>query len=183
MEVTEGRSLALTKDFLAGADRTAQAIGLPGARVVQKGDPIICDLGPRAAGYWGDSCNTLCIGDPAPRFMKMYEAVRRAIERVAEILRPGITASHVDAEARSTVRRAGFDYHHSGHGIGTAVHEYPLIGPEETVLLEPDMVLMVEPGACVPGLGGVRLAWMFRLIPAGNQVLSSYEHVLRAGRA
>jgi Xaa-Pro dipeptidase len=179
MELAEGRRLPLSGDLLSGVNRTAQFTGWPIAREVQPGDPVICDLAPRAGGYWGDSCNTIVVGTPMPEFMRLYRAVREALEHATTTLRPGISAGQFDAEVRGIVRRAGFDYpHHSGHGIGTSVHEFPRLVPQETAILQPDMVLMVEPGAYVPEIGGVRLEWMFRVTPDGNEVLSPFSHTL-----
>ena len=67
---------------------------------------------------------------------------------------------------------------HLGHGIGTGVHEWPRIVPDQDVTLEPDMVLMLEPGAYDREVGGVRLEWMYLITQAGNEVLSEFDFSL-----
>ena len=69
---------------------------------------------------------------------------------------------------------------HIGHGIGTSFHEWPRLTPGNDAVLEEDMVLMVEPGAYEPGVGGVRLEWMFRLTASGAEVMSPFSHELAA---
>ena len=50
--------------------------------------------------------------------------------------------------------------------------------PDQDVLLEPGMVLMLEPGAYDPEVGGVRLEWMYLVTDTGNEVLSDFPHAL-----
>jgi Xaa-Pro dipeptidase len=177
MERQAGVRLPVTGDLLSGAERTAAFTGWPVERIVRDGEPVIADLAPRFRGYWGDSCNTIHLGQPPAAFMRLYRTVQRALEQGIEQLRPGITAGEFDAAVRGVVEREGLYYpHHTGHGIGTSVHEYPRLVPEETATLEAGMVLLVEPGAYEPGVGGVRLEWMFLVTPHGNEVLSPFEH-------
>jgi Xaa-Pro aminopeptidase len=67
---------------------------------------------------------------------------------------------------------------HTGHGIGTGVHEWPRLVPDQEVVLREGMVLMVEPGAYDTAIGGVRLEWMYLVTATGNEVLSGFPHTL-----
>src|SRR5262249_10910762 len=71
MEQLAGQRLPVAGDLTSGVANTAAISGWPTARVVNEGDPILCDLGPRANGYWGDSCNTLFLGQPNTAFLKL----------------------------------------------------------------------------------------------------------------
>lgn len=179
MERRAGRRVPVTGDLLSGVARTAAFTGWPIERTVADGEPLIADLAPRCAGYWGDSCNTIYLGTPPADFLRMYDAVHRALLAGIEALAPGITAAQFDTRVRDVVSGAGYDYpHHTGHGIGTSVHEFPRLVPEEHATLREGMVLLVEPGAYQPGVGGVRLEWMFLLTATGHEVLSPFEHRL-----
>jgi Xaa-Pro aminopeptidase len=179
METEAGERLPLTGDLLTGVARTAGVMGWPGTRTIEPGDPVICDLAPRVAGYWGDSCNTLVAGDPTADFLKLWKVSKRAIEVAGETLRPGITAADLDAAVRAVIESAGLENPlHIGHGIGTSSHEWPRIVPGNPAVIEPGMVLMIEPGAYDPRFGGVRLEWMFLVTDTGAEVLSPFEHVL-----
>jgi Xaa-Pro dipeptidase len=181
MELAAGGRLALTGDLISGAARTAAAMGWPGSRRISEGEPVICDLAPRRMGYWGDSCNTLVVGEPTEAFLELYDVARRALDHAIESLRPGITAAEFDAGVREIITRAGFENPlHIGHGIGTSSHEFPRLVPRERAVLAQDMVLMVEPGAYKAGIGGARLEWMFRLTATGSEVLSPFRHLLRS---
>ncbi len=182
IEAVAGAPFVLGVDLVSGVERTAQAMGAPGLRPLEQGDPVLCDLGPRVGGYWGDSCNTFVLGEPDERFLALHRAAAAAIGRATEVIRPGIAAGAVDEAVREPVRRAGFaNPLHIGHGIGTANFEFPRVVPGEPAPLEPGMGLLIEPGAYEPGVGGVRLEWMFLVTEDGNEVMSPYSHEPRAG--
>jgi len=181
MEQRAGERLPVAGDLTSGVAKTAAISGWPTDRVVQEGEPILCDLAPRASGYWGDSCNTIFVGEPGPAFMKLYTTTQRSIEVVRETLRPGITAAQFDRAVRAVFEDAGVSNPiHTGHGIGTGVHEWPRLVPDQDVTLEEGMVLMVEPGAYDPEVGGVRLEWMYLVTVTGNEVLSGFPHTPHA---
>lgn len=71
-----------------------------------------------------------------------------------------MTAGEVDAAARGTLRRHGLDKyftHSTGHGLGLEIHEMPRLGKGEKFVLQEGMVVTVEPGVYVEGLGGIRI--------------------------
>ena len=77
MESTAGGRLAVLADLVSGP-RTADIGGPPGPRMIAEGELVLCDLVPRVAGYWGDSCSTFAVGEP-PRLpgRPMAAAARR----------------------------------------------------------------------------------------------------------
>jgi Xaa-Pro aminopeptidase len=180
MEEIVGERVPVAGDLTSGVANTGAISGWPTDRIVQEGEPILCDLGPRAHGYWGDSCNTIFVGEPGREFMKLYTTTQRSIEVIRETLRPGITAAEFDRGVRAVFEDAGVNNPlHTGHGIGTGVHEWPRIVPDQDVVLREGMVLMLEPGAYDPEHGGVRLEWMYLVTATGNEVLSGFPHTLR----
>ena len=165
-------------DLMSGIDSTAAIGGWPTDRVIREGDPILCDLAPRARGYWGDSCNTIVVGEAPAGFDALYRATQEAVETAIDSVRPGITVGDLDATMRAVFDRHGVvDPIHMGHSIGTSVHEWPRIVPGEPAVLREGMVLMLEPGAYAAGVGGVRLEWMYLVTASGNEVLSGFPHV------
>jgi Xaa-Pro aminopeptidase len=181
MENAHGARMAVTGDLISGVERTAACEGWPNDRVLQPGDPVMADLSPRAAGYWGDSCSVvLAEGEPPHGLHELWEAAHEAILLAESIIRPGLSAGELDRRVREVITRRGYPNPlHIGHGIGTSFHEYPRIVADETALLEPDMVLAIEPGAYHPERGGVRLEWMFRVTQTGNEVLTPFPFALR----
>jgi Xaa-Pro dipeptidase len=177
MEEAAGQRLPVGGDLVAGVQRTAQGGGWPTNYVIAPGDLVLADLGPRFDGYWGDSCNTLCAGEPTPDHYRMQRATVEALTKGIEAAGPGVPASKLDAVCRRHVESYGYAYaHHSGHGLGTSVHESPRLVPYEHMPLQAGMVLALEPGAYVPGIGGVRSEHVILVTETGAQVLSSFAH-------
>lgn len=176
MEEAEGTRLPVAGDFVSGVARTAAIGGPATGRTLAHGDPIISDLAPRARGYWGDSCRTACLGEASPALMQAYDLAYECYQMVRDTLRPGITAHEFDAPIRQRIKDAGyFNPVHMGHGVGTSVHEWPRLVPGEQALIQPGMVLMVEPGVYREDIGGVRLEQMFLITETGHEVLSPFD--------
>ena len=132
METAAGGRICVAGEYSSGVDRAPAVFDWPRNRKLEIGDPVVADIAPRVAGYWGDSCNTLVIGgEPSAEQRRVLAAAQAGIEKACESLRPGITAAEFDAGVRGAVVAAGgVDYvHHSGHGIGTSVHENPRLVP------------------------------------------------------
>jgi Xaa-Pro aminopeptidase len=112
----------------------------------------------------------------------VYDAVRAAHDRAIEAVRPGASRFAIDRAARDELERRGLAEafgHGTGHGLGIEVHEDPRIGrrrpeldPEEDPVLE-DMVFTIEPGAYIPGWGGVRIEDDVAVTQTGVEVLTT----------
>ncbi|MDB5057495.1 MAG: hypothetical protein JWO59_967, partial [Chloroflexi bacterium] len=177
MEEAAGHRLAIAGDLVAGTDRTANAGGWPSDRTISEGSLVIVDLAPRLDGYWGDSCNSLCAGEPTAEFRRMIQATTEALAKGIEAARPGLQAAELDAICRRHVESYGYAYaHHSGHALGTTVHEDPRLVPYEPMPLQPGMVLALEPAAYIQGVGGVRTEHVILITETGAEVLSSFAH-------
>ncbi len=175
LEVAAGGRLPILADLVAGV-RTAEIGGPPLSYTLKAGDPILFDVVPRLDGYWGDNAATYFVGGPSPEMEKVYGVVSEALKRGLEAVRPGARACDIDAMLRGSIRRAGYEPypHHSGHGLGTAYHEEPRIVPYNEMTLESQMVIALEPGIYLPGVGGVRLEHVVRVIPDGCEVLTHH---------
>ena len=93
----------------------------------------------------------------ADRYELVFDAQRKALAGI----RAGASTKEVDALAREHIAAAGYNDnfgHGLGHGIGLEIHEAPRFSPlSDDVMLEPGMVMTVEPGIYIPGWGGLRI--------------------------
>ncbi len=137
---------------------------------------LLVDWGATVSGYRSDLTRMIVMGNVGEDFRKVYHVVLDAQERAIAAIRPGMSAKAIDAEARSSIERAGFGGkfgHGLGHGIGLAIHESPSIRPDSEDVLKPGMVVTVEPGIYLPDWGGIRIEEDVLVTPDGCEVLTS----------
>ena len=175
VEAAAGGRLPILADLVAGV-RTADIGGPPSAYALKPGDPLILDFVPRLNGYWGDNAGTFFAGDPSADLDRAYRAVRRALQQGVEAARPGVAASALDSLVRQAIQAEGYEPypHHTGHGMGASYHEEPRIVPYNDLKLEPGMIVALEPGVYLPGVGGVRLEDVVLITAAGSEVLTTH---------
>jgi Xaa-Pro aminopeptidase len=129
-------------------------------------------------GYCSDQTRTFSLGPMPAKLVSIYAIVLEAQRQAIAACRPGRTCASVDAVARQVITDAGYGErfgHGLGHGLGLDVHEPPFFNQLETeVKLEPGMVMTVEPGIYVPGLGGVRIEDDVLITDSGCRVLTSW---------
>jgi len=178
MEVQEGGRVPIIADVVSGP-RTALTGGPPSARKLEAGELLIVDLVPRHLGYWGDSCNTCCAGEPKKEYRDAFEGLAAVLSDAIAKVRPGLPACDLDRLVRTGVAKLGGSYpHHTGHGLGISWHEEPRIVPYNTIPLESDMIIALEPGMYFEGKWGMRLEYVLRVTASGAEVLSKYRHEL-----
>lgn len=150
--------------------------------VVRKNAPLLIDWGARYAGYCSDLTRTLLIGRVSSQIREIYKVVLDAQLAAIASLRPGVKTVEVDKVARDLIGAAGYGErfgHGLGHGIGRDIHEGPGLrksGPGDE--LRPGMVVTVEPGIYLPGVGGVRIEDDVLITHSGCEVLSSLSKKL-----
>lgn len=181
MEARARTRLIVLGDCVAG-QRTSAVGGIPGAYTIQENDPVLVDIVPRLDGYWGDICNVRFAGRPSPELRKMYIAARDALHRTIAAVRPGVEARTLDGIARGALERDGWPAypHHTGHGLGTTNHEEPRITTYNTLPLQAGMVIALEPGIYIDGVGGVRLEHVLLVTNDGAEILTEHSMEIEA---
>lgn len=175
LEAAAGGRLPVLADLVAGL-RTADIGGLPGSYKLRPGDAVIADIVPRLNGYWGDNAGTHFAGEPPAALKKIYQVVRETLRKGIEAVRPGVIAGDLDRMLRDEIERRGYPVypHHSGHGLGVSFHEEPRLVPYNQLALQAGMVVAIEPGVYVSGLGGVRLEDVVLVTEDGCRVLTHH---------
>jgi len=146
--------------IVASGPRSALPHGRASLKRLAKNEFVIFDLGAILCGYHSDMTRTVYLGVPSAREKKTYRAVRDALERARATARAGVPAGRVDAAARQVLTRRGYGryfVHSTGHGLGLEIHEEPRLARGVVTRLEAGNVITLEPGAYLPGQGGVRI--------------------------
>ncbi len=159
---------------------------LPHARPTQDArigdaDFVLIDWGATGRPYKSDLTRVLVTGKVTSKFEKVYRTVLDAQERGIAAIRPGVMARDVDAEARSVIEEAGFGpffSHGLGHGLGMDIHEDPRLRKGSETILQPGMVVTVEPGVYLPDWGGVRIEDDVLITDHGVEVLTQVRKSL-----
>ena len=151
----------------------------PGKVKLKKGDIVMFDFGATWQGYCSDMTRTYVFGaQPTKKQQKLYCTVLASQMKVIRALEKGErSCKKLDTLARSYLAKQYKDNfkHGLGHGVGTAIHEWPNFKPNSEDILEPGMVMTVEPGIYLPGVGGVRIEDMMLITKKGATNLTHVD--------
>ena len=168
--------------FASGVN-TAGRLGPATDRVVSEGEHLLVDLYPGLQMYKADLARIFVAGKPLEWQLKMHAVLEEAMSLVAQSLMPGVPASEPDAIVRRCIADAGYgDHiaHHAGHGLGLLHPERPYIAPWDEMELTERMVLSIEPGIYISGLGGMRIEQNFIVWADGAEPTSQFPLQLSA---
>jgi Xaa-Pro aminopeptidase len=142
---------------------------------IREGDTLLVDIGGRYQGYCSDQTRTFWVGDaPSTRFKETLELVQEAQRRGIEKVGPGVPAREVHRAAHEVFAKSGVAQmftHGLGHGVGLETHEAPSLNSGSETVLEPGMIVTVEPGLYDPQWSGVRWEHMVCVTEDGAEVL------------
>ena len=169
-------------DFIAvSGPNSSLPHGVPGYRKVEKGDFITMDFGGMSGGYHADMTRTVGIGSVSDDQLQVYDTVLEAQTATLKGAKAGITGKQMDAIARDIITAAGFGEnfgHGLGHSLGLEIHEWPFANMRSEDVLQPGMMMTVEPGIYLPGRFGVRIEDMVILTEDGNDNFTKSPHEL-----
>lgn len=158
MAGSEGNSF---DTIVAFGENSAIAHAKPGNRRLKEGDIILMDFGATYGGYHSDMTRSFVYAHAEPEVERMYNAVYKAQVEAIVAIKDGISCKDADAVARNVLQSYGYaEYfsHSLGHGVGLEIHEYPSLSMRaESEILREGMVVTVEPGIYIEGLGGIRI--------------------------
>ncbi|QPC46836.1 M24 family metallopeptidase [Mangrovibacillus cuniculi] len=161
--------------IVASGLRSALPHGVASEKVIESEEFVTLDFGAYYKGYCSDITRTVAVGNVSDELKNIYNIVLESQLLSMENIKPGLTGKEADAIARDYITEKGYGpaFGHSlGHGIGLEVHEGPGLHKRSDLKLEPNMVVTVEPGIYVAGLGGVRIEDDTLITETGNESLS-----------
>ena len=168
--------------IVASGPNSALPHARPGERTITEGDLVVLDFGGVYDSYCVDLTRTVSVGRADDRVREVYEAVREARTRGVAAVAPGRSRFEIDAAARDTLASHGLGDafgHGTGHGLGIEVHEDPRITRRRNDIdtqdeaVAPGMVFTIEPGAYLPGWGGVRIEDDVLVTETGVELLTN----------
>jgi Xaa-Pro aminopeptidase len=170
--------------IVASGPNSAKPHHRPTQRTIGRGEPVVVDFGATFEGYRSDMTRTFFVGgEPQGELAKVYAVVRDAQARGVAAVAPGVGCKEVDEVCRSVIAQAGWAErfeHGTGHGVGLDIHEAPTVSPLGTATLAPGMIVTVEPGVYLPGIGGVRIEDTLVVTETGSRALTTFVKTAEA---
>jgi Xaa-Pro aminopeptidase len=169
--------------IVASGPNGAMPHARPGDRRVERGELVVIDFGCIVDGYCSDMTRTVSVGDPGPDARRLWEVVRASQEAGRDAVAAGVECAAVDRASRDVIDAAGWGElfsHGTGHGVGLEIHEAPRVAKTSSGTLEPGVVVTVEPGVYLPGVGGVRLEDTVVVTEVGHEALTAFPKSLDA---
>jgi Xaa-Pro aminopeptidase len=161
--------------IIASGARSALPHGRASDQAIAPVGFVVCDFGVILSGYCSDQTRTVWVGPVSEDAHRAYEAVKEAQQAAIDAVKPGVAVREVDAAARKVLRKAGlgrYFTHSTGHGVGLEIHEAPRVANGQPEILQPGMVITIEPGVYFPGKWGVRIEDMVAVTAGGCEVLT-----------
>ncbi|HEX3032773.1 MAG TPA: Xaa-Pro peptidase family protein [Bacillota bacterium] len=169
-------------DFIiASGTHSALPHAEPRDCLIEQGRQLKMDFGAVVKGYHSDITRTVFLGQATEKFREIYYTVLEAQERAIAAIAPGKLGREVDQVARDYITAQGYGEffgHGLGHAVGLNIHEEPRLSIQGEVVLEPGMVVTVEPGIYLPDWGGVRIEDIVVVTPAGCEILTKAPKAL-----
>ena len=159
----------------------------PGERTLGENELVVLDFGGVYRSYCSDLTRTVVLGTASDRVREVYAAVLEAHDHAIRSAGPGQSRFAIDAAARDVLTSRGLGEafgHGTGHGLGIDIHEDPKVtrrsgeaiasaDAERDDAVDAGMVFTIEPGAYLPGWGGVRIEDDVLVTAYGVEVLTN----------
>lgn len=162
--------------IVASGHRSALPHGVASEKKIEQGELVTLDYGAVYKGYCSDITRTLAVGEINEQLKTIYDTVLEAQKEGIKQIGPGMTGREADQVTRDYITKKGYgEYfgHSTGHGLGLEVHEEPRLSTNSETVLEPGMVVTVEPGIYIPKVGGCRIEDDIVITKTGNERLTN----------
>jgi Xaa-Pro aminopeptidase len=167
--------------IVASGPNAAKPHARPSSRVIERGELVVIDFGCIVDGYCSDMTRTVSVGDPGPDARRIWDVVRESQWAGRDAVRAGVDCATVDAACREVIAAAGWAdafVHSTGHGVGLEIHEAPRVAASARDTLATGLVVTVEPGVYLPGVGGARIEDTVVVTPDGSDPLTAFPKEL-----
>ena len=164
-----------------GSVRSGRAHAVAAGRPMREGELLqLCYCGRPFFGHGICFDRPLKVGSgPLPEDVrKIVDVARKAQEAALATVRAGVTTGEVHAAAVAVIEGHGYGgamQHRTGRGIGLSDPEFPEIKANDPTVLEAGMLLGIEPGVYVDGVGGARFGDTILVTDTGYETLTPLD--------
>ena len=153
-------------------------------QILKEGDIISIDIGANYKGYHGDSAWTYAVGEVSEEAKELMKVTEESLYRGLEQVKPGNRISDISNAIQTFVETHGYgvprDY--TGHGVGSNLHEDPVIpnygiagrGPK----IVSGMVMAIEPMVTLGDYHTKTLLDDWTVKTLDGKITAHYEHTV-----
>ncbi|WP_100010185.1 M24 family metallopeptidase [Lentibacillus sediminis] len=149
--------------------------------IMSKGDTLVTGAASDVFGYHSELERTMFVEEVSKEQEKYFNYMYEAQNVAFSAIKAGVSYASVEEKVQDYFKEEGITHltkHHTGHNIGLLGHEAPFFDLGDKSLLEPGMVVTVEPGIYVRGLGGFRHSDTVLVTEDGIEMLTYYPRDL-----
>ncbi|QPF73211.1 type I methionyl aminopeptidase [Roseateles sp. DAIF2] len=161
------------------------AHGIPGERVIAKGDVVNVDVSAELGGYYADTGGTRIVPPTTPTKTQLVFAARYALEQALLEVRDGARLNRIGHAIERVARSHRFKIIENlcSHGVGRSLHEDPeyitgYYDPRDTRVLRDGMVITIEPFLSTKSTQVEEQADGWTLSGVKGNLSAQFEHTL-----
>jgi methionyl aminopeptidase len=161
------------------------AHGVPGARVLERGDVVNVDVSAELDGYFADTGGTSVVPPSSAQKMRLLHATRLALDEAVKQAKTGNRINEIGRAVERVAKAHRFKIieNLAGHGVGRKLHEAPeaIVGyyePRDTRVLSEGMVIAIEPFLSTKSTSVSEAADGWTLVGAAGNLSAQYEHTV-----
>jgi Xaa-Pro dipeptidase len=157
----------------------------PGFRPIQRHEPVLVDYVFALNGYYSDHTRIFSIGEPSDEMIAAHTAMLDVQALIKKEAKPGVKSGDIYELAIERTRTLGYDKYFMGagdervrfvgHGIGSELDEYPFLASGQSLELQENMTLALEPKLIFPGQGVVGIENTHRVTENGLEQFGRFQ--------
>lgn len=159
-----------------------------GLKKIGRNEPVLVDYATVVNGYMVDHTRIFSIGTLSDKLVRAHQTSLEIKRMMIQETRPGTQGADLFKTACEIAEGSGFaeqfmgyggGVNFIGHGIGLELDELPVIAKNFQIILQPGMVLALEPKFVFPGEGAVGVEDTFVLSEGGLEQLTGTDDEIR----
>lgn len=121
--------------------------------------PTIVNAIGSVCGYNAENERTILTGNYTAQHAELFDITHQAHQLALSLVKPGVPCAEVDCAVQDFIGSKGLADHmrcRVGHGFGLVYHERPYTSEGSKEMFQTNMLISIEPGLYVEGVGGFR---------------------------
>ncbi|MDA8419825.1 MAG: type I methionyl aminopeptidase [Pseudomonadota bacterium] len=158
--------------------------GIPGERVLRKGDIVNIDITVIKDQYHGDTSKMFFVGEPSIQARRVTQVSHECMCRGIAIVKAGVRLGDIGHAIQTHAEQNGCSVvrEYCGHGIGRQFHEEPQVlhfgQPGTGMELAPGMTLTIEPMINAGGRQVRLLPDDWTVVTRDHSLSAQWEHTI-----